>query len=84
MSVKADIKLILLNGTGYNFRGSNSVKLFHLLSEKGSTLRGKNSLPLGANSFLLKQTPFWNRVDELGSQQEVTKFNLVPLSDCVV
>ena len=26
--------------------------------EKGSTLKGKNLLPLGANSFLLEQTPF--------------------------
>ena len=25
---------------------------------KGSTLKGKNLLPLGANSFLLEKTPF--------------------------
>ena len=29
-------------------------KLFYLPSEKGSTLKGKNLLPVGANSFLLK------------------------------
>ena len=33
-------------------------KLFCLPSEKGSTLKGKNLLPLGANSFLLEYTPF--------------------------
>ena len=27
-------------------------------SQKGSTQKGKNLLPLGANSFLLDQTPF--------------------------
>ena len=27
-------------------------------SEKGSTLKGKNLFPRGANSFLLEQTPF--------------------------
>ena len=29
-----------------------------LPSEKGSTLKGKNLLPLGTNSFLLEESPF--------------------------
>ena len=29
-------------------------KLFFSPSEKGSTLKGKNLLPMGANSFLLE------------------------------
>ena len=29
-------------------------KLFCIPSEKGSTLKGKNLLPMGANSFLLE------------------------------
>ena len=33
-------------------------KLFCLLFEKGSTLKGKNLLPMGANSFLLEWTSF--------------------------
>ena len=35
-------------------RGGNSVKVFCISSEKGSTLKGKNLLPLGANSSLLE------------------------------
>ena len=30
----------------------------HVTSGKGSVLKGKNLLPVGANSFLLEQTPF--------------------------
>ena len=37
-------------------------KLFCLLSEKGSSLKGKNLLPLRANSFLLEKTSFSERV----------------------
>ena len=33
-------------------------KLFCLPSEKGSAVKAKNLLSLGANSFLLEQTPF--------------------------
>ena len=33
-------------------------KLFCLPSGKGSSLKGKNLLPGGANSFLLEYTPF--------------------------
>ena len=43
----------MIKGTGYTFRGGNPVKLFCLPSEKGPSLKGKNLLPLGANSFLL-------------------------------
>ena len=31
---------------------------YKIVSEKGSTLKGKNLLPLGANSFLLQYTHF--------------------------
>ena len=35
-----------------------SVKFILSPSEEGSTQRGKNFLPVGANSFLLELTPF--------------------------
>ena len=38
----------------YIFKGDNSLKFVLLPSEKGSTLKGKNLLPRGANSFLLE------------------------------
>ena len=38
--------------------GEVTVKTDMSRSEKGSTLEGKNLLPLGANSFLLEQMPF--------------------------
>ena len=41
-------------GIGYTFRGSNSGRNVCLPCEKGSTIKGKNLLPLGSNSFLLK------------------------------
>ena len=37
---------------------SNSVRIVFVPSANGSTLKGKNLLPLGANSFLLERTPF--------------------------
>ena len=37
----------LFRGNGYAFRGDNSDKLFCLPSEKGSILKGRNSLPVG-------------------------------------
>ena len=43
---------------GYTFKGDNSVKMGCLLSEKSSSLKGKNLLPLGANSFLLEKRSF--------------------------
>ena len=40
----------------------------HLVpSEKGSTLKGKNLLPRGANSFLLEKIPFQKGVKEFDS-----------------
>ena len=59
---------------GYTFRGGNSVSLLLPPFSKGSTQKEKNSLPVGANSFLLEQTPFFQK--GLGAQedkQEVTK-----------
>ena len=43
-----------LRKNGYIFKENNFVKIILLSSEKGSTLKGKNLLPLGANSFLLE------------------------------
>ena len=48
-------------------------KQFYLPSEKGSTLKGKNLLPLGANSFLLEQTPFQKGYGKQESKLEVIK-----------
>ena len=36
-------------------------KLFYVTSEKEPTLKGKNLLPRGENSFLLEKTPFQER-----------------------
>ena len=47
-----------VKGDGYNFSEGNSVKSVLLSSEKGSTLKGKNLLQLGANSFLFRVDPF--------------------------
>ena len=47
--------------------------LFCLPPEKGSNLKGKNLLPLGANSFLLKLIPFQKGSNMLESKQEVTE-----------
>ena len=52
-------------------------KQFSLPSEKDCALKGKNLLPvgansLGANSFLLEQTPFQKETDVHESKQEVT------------
>ena len=43
-----------LKGNGYTFRGGKSVELVLSSSEKGSTLKGKNS-------FLLESRPFSER-----------------------
>ena len=48
-------------------------ELFLPLSEKGSTLNGKNLLPKGANSFLLVKTPFQKDLGLQKTKQEVTK-----------
>ena len=49
-------------------------------SVKGSTLKGKNLLPIGANSFFLKLIPFQKRIDILECKQEVT--DVVSLLKC--
>ena len=41
--------------------------------EKRSTLKGKNLLPIGANSFLLEKTTFQKEDCAQESKQEVTK-----------
>ena len=51
-------------GGGRCWGGGISVKLFYLPSEKGSAVKGKNLLPLGANSFLLEQTIFWKALTD--------------------
>ena len=43
-----------LTGTHTLSRATALSKLLSLPSEKGSSLKGKNLLPLGANSFLLE------------------------------
>ena len=42
----------------YTFSGGKSVKLFLTPFGKGVYSKGKNLLPMGANSFLLEQIPF--------------------------
>ena len=49
------------------------VKLFCAPSEKRSTLKGKNLLPRGANSFLLGYAPFQKGVGVPERKQEITK-----------
>ena len=41
-------------GNGYTLKGGNCQNWFYLSCEKGFSLKGKNLLPLGANSFLLE------------------------------
>ena len=45
------------------------LKSFWLSSINGSTLKGKNLLPLGANSFLLEETHFLKELDVQGSKE---------------
>ena len=45
-------------------------KKYHLPSVMGSILKGKNLLPLGANSFLLEKTPFQKALWCAGKQTE--------------
>ena len=47
-------------------------ELYRLPSEKGSTLKGKNFLPWGANSFLLEQTPSEEGLPLQESKQDLT------------
>ena len=39
----------------------------------GSTLTGKNLLPVGANSYLLEKTPFQKGIGVQERKQQVTK-----------
>ena len=73
------------NGNQYIFKGGNSTpctamcpckhsrwlfqNCFWLPSEKGSTLKGNNLLPVGANCFLLETTPFKRGLVYRKSQQ---------------
>ena len=50
-------------------------KLFCLFSEKGSTLKGKNLLPMGVNYFLLEWTPFQKGYKN--AKRKPQKLNLV-------
>ena len=63
----------LLKGNEYTFWGDTSVKLF--CSGKGSILKGKNLLPLGANSFVLEYIPFQKGLCVQESKQEVQKLS---------
>ena len=63
--------LIIFKGNGYTLKGDNSVIDFACF-EKGSTLKGKNLLPVGANSFLLEKIPLQKCLDLQESKQEVT------------
>ena len=48
-------------------------KLLLSTSKKRSVLTGKNLLPLGTNSFLLEQIPFWKGAGVVESKRVVTK-----------
>ena len=56
-----------------NVQGKQLSKLIFLPSEKVSTLKGKNWLPLGAISFLLEYIPF----QEGPSVQKSKKLSLI-------
>ena len=53
-----------------------SVKMTLFLFEKGSTLKGKNLLPGGANSFLLELTPIRKGLNVQEDKQEDNKICL--------
>ena len=61
---------------GHNLRVSNSVKTVLFPSEKGSPLKG-NSLLLGANSFLLEETPFQKGLCFIESKQKISKGRMI-------
>ena len=65
--------LLSLKGNDTCSRETTLLKLFWFLSGKVSALKGKNLLPLGANSFLVEQTPFQKGLDVKKRKQEVTK-----------
>ena len=47
-------------------------RLLCLPSEKGFSLKGNNLLPLGANYFLLEETPYQRGFGHRESKQDVT------------
>ena len=59
------------------------LKLFCLPSGKGSTLKGTNLLPQGANSFLLEFISFQRETGMQQSKQEVTK-KLCPFAEMAI
>ena len=63
----------MLNSIDTLIREATLSNCFCLPSEMGSTLKGKNLLPLGPDSFLLEQTPFWKGLRVQKSKQEVAK-----------
>ena len=71
MSIFEEYGAFNLKGNGYSFRDGNSEHSFAPPSEKGCTVKGKNLLPMGANTFLLQYTLFRR------SKLEVTKLSLV-------
>ena len=71
----------MVKGNGYTFIDGNYDKISFFVSvlkrgllQKGSTLRGKNVLPRGANSFLLEETAFYKALCMQVCKQEVTKW----------
>ena len=72
--------------------GKVTVKIDMSPSENGSTLEGKDLLPLGANSFLLEQTPFQKETSKhvtnrqsqkLSTLAEMQVVSAVPLTQVV-
>ena len=68
------------------------IKIIFLPSEKGSTQKGKNLLPNGANSFLLEQTPFreglaFSKVNRKSQKSLLAKamenLLLITVTDCL-
>ena len=55
-------------------------ELFLALSEKGSTLKEKNLLPLGANSLLLEKSPFQKSFGMKYHAYEVTKVDFLAMN----
>ena len=69
---KGCIWYINLKGSSYTFKGDNSIKTLLPQYWKGSSLKGNNLLPLGANHFLLKKTPLQSVIYVQERKQEVT------------
>ena len=55
--VRPQIWLILWGMNTYTIRGGNCQNGFAALLKKGSTLKGKNLLPMGANSYHFRVDP---------------------------